>query len=84
MGIDRHASWRLPLVSYIFGPNTKYRRLVLMDDEIVCAGIDLGTSNSALAVLVGGVPEIIPNKEGAFEPDEYFRFREAFHWALAI
>ena len=64
MRIERHTYWRLPLVSYIFGANTQYRRLVLMDEEIVCAGIDLGTSNSALAVLVGGVPEIIPNKEG--------------------
>jgi molecular chaperone DnaK len=27
-------------------------------------GIDLGTSNSAAAVLVGGKPEIIPSKEG--------------------
>lgn len=33
-------------------------------EEIVCAGIDLGTSNSAIAVLFGSVPEIIPNKEG--------------------
>ncbi len=28
-------------------------------------GIDLGTTNSAIAVLEGGEPTIIPNAEGA-------------------
>ena len=27
-------------------------------------GIDLGTTNSAMAVLTGGEPEVIPNAEG--------------------
>ena len=34
------------------------------EDARVCAGIDLGTSNSVLAILVNGVPEVVPNKEG--------------------
>ena len=29
-------------------------------------GIDLGTSNSAAAVMIGGKPEIIPAAEGVF------------------
>jgi molecular chaperone DnaK len=41
------------------------RRSPLMSDsKEVCAGIDLGTSNSVIAVLVNGKPEVIPNKEG--------------------
>ena len=27
----------------------------------LCAGIDLGTSNSVLSLLVNGSPEVIPN-----------------------
>ena len=27
-------------------------------------GIDLGTTNSAVAVLTGGEPEVLPNAEG--------------------
>ena len=28
-------------------------------------GIDLGTTNSCVAVMEGGVPQVIPNQEGA-------------------
>src|SRR5262245_47767797 len=28
-------------------------------------GIDLGTTNSCVAVIEGGVPQVIPNQEGA-------------------
>lgn len=31
-------------------------------------GIDLGTTNSAMAVLTGGEPEVIPNAEGVARP----------------
>ena len=34
------------------------------DSTGICAGIDLGTSNSVIAILVNGVPEVVPNKEG--------------------
>ena len=35
-------------------------------------GIDLGTSNSAAAVLVGGKPTIIPSAEGATQYGKAF------------
>ena len=31
-------------------------------------GIDLGTTNSCVAVLEGGEPVVIPNSEGAITP----------------
>ena len=34
------------------------------EEDKLCAGIDLGTSNSVLALLVNGSPEVIPNREG--------------------
>ena len=34
------------------------------DSSKICAGIDLGTSNGAIAILVDGVLEVVPNKEG--------------------
>ena len=35
-------------------------------------GIDLGTSNSAAAVLIGGKPTIIPSAEGATQYGKSF------------
>ena len=35
-------------------------------------GIDLGTSNSAAAVVMGGKPTIIPSAEGATVEEKHF------------
>ena len=35
-------------------------------------GIDLGTTNSVVAVLEGGEPTVIPNSEGSRVPPKHF------------
>gem|GEM_PF-4532760 len=38
-------------------------------------GIDLGTTNSCVAVMEGGEPTVIPNAEGAGRLLRWWRFR---------
>ena len=40
-------------------------------------GIDLGTTNSAMAVLEGGEPTVIPNSEGGAPRRRWSRSRRA-------
>jgi molecular chaperone DnaK len=49
-----------------------------MDKKEKIIGIDLGTSNSAAAVLVGGKPTIIPSAEGATQYGKAFPSYVAF------
>jgi len=34
-------------------------------------GIDLGTTNSCVAVMEGDTPKVIENSEGCYEPDQH-------------
>ena len=49
--------------------NTKKEKII---------GIDLGTSNSAASVLVGGKPTVIPSAEGASQYGKAFPSYVAF------
>lgn len=51
--------------------------------EIV-VGIDLGTTNSAIAYMVGGKPEIIPNAEGGRITPSVVTLTEDGEWIVGI
>ena len=51
--------------------------------EIV-VGIDLGTTNSAVAYMVGGKPEIIPNAEGGRITPSVVTLTEDGEWIVGI
>src|SRR5204863_6247465 len=57
-GIDATGHWFLisALSSFLNGRNDHMARAV---------GIDLGTTNSVVAVLEGGEPTVVPNSEGS-------------------
>ena len=42
-------------------------------------GIDLGTTNSCVAVFEGNEPVVIANSEGHYQPQEHCLLYQAFH-----
>ncbi len=47
-------------------------------------GIDLGTTNSAIAYMVGGRPEIIPNSEGGRITPSYVSLTNDGEWIVGV
>ena len=48
-----------------------------MAGKIPVVGIDLGTTNSCVAILEGGEPKVIPNREGTRTTPSVVAFQES-------